>query len=233
MWRCESWSSLSPRARFLLEGDDLAQALHRIDGEGAELARRLARLRAQPVDALAHQERAEADGEQERQQRQRQPGAWPRPARRARRPAPGWRRRPAPRCGRRNTRPARCRGWRAPSGRRCGGAPDRPAPARRACGRRRCASRPAGGRPCRGRARIRASAARPTAAPRRRARQQAGVGLAVLQRQHDQRAQHADADEGEHAQHAEGEGGGEPALPRHDQLHQRGDRAGTRSGPRP
>ena len=29
---------------LLLEGDDLAQALHRIDGEGAELARRLARL---------------------------------------------------------------------------------------------------------------------------------------------------------------------------------------------
>ena len=58
---------------FLLEGDDLAQALDRIDGEGAELARRLARLAAQAIDALAHQEGAEAHGKQERQQRQRQP----------------------------------------------------------------------------------------------------------------------------------------------------------------
>ena len=155
---------------LLLEGHDLAQALHRIDGEGAEFAGRLARLAAQPVDALAHQERAQADGEQERQQRQRQPAVGPGERRRPRRPAPGWRRRPAPRCGRRNTRPARCRGWRAPSDRRCGGAPDRPAPAHRACGRRRCASRPAGGRPCRAPARIPASAARPTAAPRWRAR---------------------------------------------------------------
>ena len=62
---------------FLLEGDDLAQALHRIDGEGAELARRFARLAAQAIDALAHQEGAQAHGEQERQQRQRQPAVGP------------------------------------------------------------------------------------------------------------------------------------------------------------
>ncbi len=72
---------MSPRASLLLVGDDLAQALHRIDGEGAELARRLARLAAQAIDALAHQEGLEADGEQERQQRQRQPAAGSRPAR--------------------------------------------------------------------------------------------------------------------------------------------------------
>ena len=49
------------------------------------------------------------------------------------------------------------------------------------------------------------------------------IGLVVLQRQHDQRRQHADADEGDDAQHAQGEGGGELALPRQDHLHQRGD----------
>ena len=46
-------------------------------------------------------------------------------------------------------------------------------------------------------------------------------GCAVLQRQHDQRRQHADADEGDDAQHAQHEGRGELALPRQDHLHQR------------
>ena len=62
---------------LLLEGHDLAQALHRIDGEGAEFARRLARLAAQLVDPLAHQERAQPGGEQERQQRQGEPAIGP------------------------------------------------------------------------------------------------------------------------------------------------------------
>ncbi len=61
-------------AALLLEGNDLAQPLHRVDRKGAELAGRFACLAAQSIDALAHQEGAEADGEQERQQRQRQPG---------------------------------------------------------------------------------------------------------------------------------------------------------------
>jgi hypothetical protein len=47
--------------------------------------------------------------------------------------------------------------------------------------------------------------------------------LVVLQRQHDQRRQHADADEGDDAQHAEQEGRAELAFPRQDDLHQRGD----------
>ena len=43
----------------------------------------------------------------------------------------------------------------------------------------------------------------------------------MLERQHDQGRQHADTDERHHAQHAEGKGGGELALPRQDHLHQR------------
>ena len=218
---------------LLLEGHDLAQPLHGIDGEGAEFARRLARLAAQLVDPLAHQERAQARRRAGTAAAPRRASHWPRPGRRPRRPAPGWRRRPAPRCGRRNTRPARCRGWRAPSDRRCAGARDRPAPARRACGRRRCASRPAGGRPCRAPSTIPASAARPTRAPRWRARWPGARRARGLQRQHDQRRQHADADEGDDPQHAQREGGGELALPRQDHLHQRRPRPGTRSGPRP
>ena len=58
---------------LLLEGDDLAEALHRIDREGAELAGRFARVGAEPVDLAAQQERAQPDRSQERQQRQRQP----------------------------------------------------------------------------------------------------------------------------------------------------------------
>src|SRR2546422_4524444 len=60
------YTTLFRSAALLLEGDDLAQALHRVDGEGAEFARCLAGLAAQLVDALAHQEGAEADSEQER-----------------------------------------------------------------------------------------------------------------------------------------------------------------------
>ena len=41
---------------FLLKGDNLAQALHRIDRVGAQLAGRLARARAEPVNPLAEQQ---------------------------------------------------------------------------------------------------------------------------------------------------------------------------------
>ena len=46
------------------------------------------------------------------------------------------------------------------------------------------------------------------------------IGLVVLEGEHDQRREHADADEGNDARHAQDEGGGELALPRHDDLHQ-------------
>ena len=38
---------------FLLKGDNLAQALHRIDRVRAQLAGRLTRARAEPVNPLA------------------------------------------------------------------------------------------------------------------------------------------------------------------------------------
>ena len=56
---------LGPARALRLEGDDLAQPLHRIDGESAELAGRLARRRAQLVDPAAHQERAQSHSRQE------------------------------------------------------------------------------------------------------------------------------------------------------------------------
>src|SRR5690606_15844691 len=58
---------------LLLKGYDLAQTLHGIDREGAEFARRFARLRTQSVYALAHHEGAHADGGEKWSKGQRDP----------------------------------------------------------------------------------------------------------------------------------------------------------------
>src|SRR5690606_34816091 len=64
---------VSPRL-LLLKGNDLAETLHGIDRKGGKLARRFPRQRSQAIHSLAQEEGAQARGEQEGQQRERDPG---------------------------------------------------------------------------------------------------------------------------------------------------------------
>ena len=60
---------LAPRPDAL-EGDDLAEPLHGVDGMGVQIARHLARPRAQPIDPRPRQDGRERRIEEERQQHQ-------------------------------------------------------------------------------------------------------------------------------------------------------------------
>ncbi len=62
----------------LLEGHDLAEALHRVDGVGVEVARHLARARPQAIDRRAAEHRGERGIGEERQEHER-PAASRRP----------------------------------------------------------------------------------------------------------------------------------------------------------
>ncbi len=208
---------------LLLEGDDLAEALHRIDREGAELAGRFARLGAEPVDLAAQQERAQPDRRQERQQRQRQPGRFDaQPHQHHARHQDG------DEGGRDGVGEEILDQLDVMGGERhqVAGAPPHQ------IGRRQLVQlaehvdahvrqqaerhvvRDPGFQPMQQAGQRRHDRERPQPVP---------VGLAVLEVEHHQGAQDADADEGHHAQHAEQEGGGQAALPAHHQLHQRRD----------
>ena len=208
---------------LVLEGDDFAEPLHGIDGIGAKLARRLARLRAEPVHPAPHQEGAEADGREERNQRERNPRA-----RRAEHDDDDCRDQHRDEGGRHRVREEILDELDIVRGEvhQVAGPPPHE------IGRRQPVQLAEGVDPHLRQQPVGHVVRDPGFEPVHDAGQgrqhpepdqQVVPGLAVLQAEDDERAHRADAYEGEHAHDAEQEGEAEAPLPRQDHAHQRGD----------